>query len=488
MTGLSLRARLTAWYVVVVVIVLGSFAAGVLVIQGRIGLRRIDYELDAIHGQLTNMMREELRELDAPRLAAEESRNVIASPGRGLAILDAGGAVLASSFEPAILEEIRPAWTATGIRTVGTSRGDWRVDVRRETLETLPLVIVVARPLSDLARDQQQVRQAIFLGIPAALVLAAAGGLWLASIGLGPITVMARRAASLPLGGEDDLGPPVREDELGQLTRAFNALVARLRSALQTQRQFMADASHELRNPVSVIRTASEVALSREHREEAEYREALAMAAAQSRHLGALVDDMLLMARADAGAYPLRQAEFFLDDLVEECSHALSVLAAERGVTLTSTGASDVAVRGDRELLRRLLVNLQQNGVQHTPPGGTVSVEVSPSPVAPGSSNPGDPGEIRIRVVDTGKGIAEADLARVFDRFVQIDPSRRSEGAGLGLTIARWIAEAHGGSLIVESSGPAGTTFAVALPIGLASAPADGSARSPGLAAVTNPT
>ena len=138
-------------------------------------------------------------------------------------------------------------------------------------------MLVVASPLADLARDRRQVGQAILLGIPIALLLAGAGGLWLASIGLRPITIMAARAANIPPNGLEDLGEPIRDDELGQLTSAFNAVVARLRAALQAQRQFMADASHELRSPVSVIRTAAEVTLSRDHREEAEYREALAM-------------------------------------------------------------------------------------------------------------------------------------------------------------------------------------------------------------------
>jgi two-component system, OmpR family, sensor kinase len=162
---------------------------------------------------------------------------------------------------------------------------------------------------------------------------------------------------------------------------------------------------------------------------------------------------MLVLARADAGGYPLRPSIVFIDDMIDECRRAVSVLAADRRVIVMSSGASDVPIRGDQELLQRLVVNLLQNAVQHTPAGGTVCVDVRQN-----GSN------VCIRVIDSGTGIPDADFTRVFDRFVQLDPSRRSEGAGLGLTIAKWIAEAHSGSLVVESSGPQGTTFCLALP------------------------
>jgi two-component system OmpR family sensor kinase len=295
------------------------------------------------------------------------------------------------------------------------------------------------------------------VAIPVALLLAGVGGWWLASIGLRPVRAMARRAASLPPTGLDDLGPPPKDEELGQLAWAFNGLVARLRAALSTQRQFMADASHELRTPVSVIRTAAEVTLSRDHRDETEYREALAMTRAQSQRLSRLVEDMLVLARADAGAYPLRPVDLYLQDVVADCQRVVDVLAAERGITITSSGPHDVPVRGDEELLRRLLVNLLQNAVQHSPRGGVVSIDVSPN---------GSRAYVRVR--DSGTGIPETDRTRIFDRFVQLDPSRRMEGTGLGLTIAKWIAEVHQGSLSLESTGPAGSTFRVELPLAAA--------------------
>lgn len=456
MRNVSLRARLTIWCVVVVFAVLAFFAIDVLVIQNRISVRRVDQELDDTRLQLTNMMREELRELDAPKLAAEESSNVIASANRPIAIFGADGEILATRFAaPGLVKALSTEPVLQGVRTIEVDGGTWRVQVQREHFDRLALLLVVASPLNGIARDQREIREAVILGLPIALVFAAAGGLWLASVGLRPVTIMAQRAGNLPLTGIEDLGPPIRNDELGQLTQAFNALVARLRAALQTQRQFMADASHELRNPVSVIRSASDVALSREHRDESEYREALAMASAQSRRLGALVEDMLVLARADAGGYPVRPSTLFIDDVIDECRRAVSVLAEERGVTLVSSGASDVPLRGDRELLQRLFVNLLQNAVQHTPAGGTVCVDVRLNDSS-----------ISVRVIDGGTGIPDADFVRIFDRFVQLDPSRRSEGAGLGLTIAKWIAEAHRGSLVVESSGLHGTTFCLALPIG----------------------
>jgi signal transduction histidine kinase len=454
MKTLSLRARLTIWYTVALVAMLVVFGVVVLTQQKRLGLRRADRELDSMHETLVNILRAELKELDSPESAAVEARDTIASLGDAIAILDSRGVPLAMQLGRLTRADLLPGGLPPASTTIDTPSGEWRVHAETDTIGATRFTLIIARPLTDIAREQHEVGEAMLVVIPLALVLAGAGGLWLASIGLRPITLMARRATSLPLTGLEDLGPAPRDDELGQLARAFNGLVARLRSALQTQRQFMADASHELRTPVSVIRAAADVTLSRHDREELEYREALAMTGAQAKRLGRLVEDMMVLARADAGAYPLRPVDLYVDDVVEECRRAVNVLAKERGITMTSSGASDVLIRGDEELLRRLMLNLLQNAVQHSPTHGVVSVDVSPN----GS-------RVSVRVSDSGAGIPEADRMRIFDRFVQLDPSRRAEGAGLGLPIARWIAEAHDGSLSLESTGPAGTTFCVVLPI-----------------------
>ena len=454
MKTLSLRARLTLWYAITLVLILGLFGADVLTEQKRLGIRRADQDLGSVHATLEAIFREELRELDAPELAAREAKDAMRPLGDGIVILDGTGRPLAAQLDRLTLADVLPRQSMPSVRTIDPASGEWRVHSQRVTIGDGTYTLVVARPLTDVAREQHEVREAMFVVIPLALLLAGAGGWWLASIGLRPVRQMARRAANIPLNGLEDLGTTPRDDELGQLARAFNGLVGRLRGAVETQRQFMADASHELRTPVSIIRTAADVTLTREHRDESEYREALATTGAQARRLGRLVDDMLVLARADAGAYPLRPVTLYLDDVVEECRRAVQLLATARGVSLRTNGPSDISIRGDEELLRRLIMNLLQNAIQHSPSGGVVSVAIAPN----GSC-------VYVRVADTGTGIAESERARIFERFVQLDPSRRAEGTGLGLPIAKWIAEVHQGSLTVESTGPTGSTFCVVLPI-----------------------
>jgi signal transduction histidine kinase len=447
--------RLTVWYTFALLVVLCLFGADVLWEQRRVGMRRVDREIEAFSDTLANIVRDELHEMPGPAEAAKEAGSVVTAPGRAIAILDARGAPLMTQWNGLVLNGPPPsAAEGPSVSTVRTPSGDWRVHARPTTFDATTLVLVVASPLSDVKREQREVQEAMLVGIPIVLLLAAAGGLWIASIGLRPITGMARRAAQIPLNGEEDLGHTDRTDELGQLARAFNGLVARLRAALQTQRQFMADASHELRTPVSVIRTAADVALTREHREEAEYREALTIASGEARRVGRLVEDMLVLARADAGGYPLRPVDLYLDEVVAECRRTVDVLATQRGVTIRADAAPEIPYRGDEDLLRQLVLNVLQNAVQHTPAGGSVAVAVRQ-----------DPERVSIRVTDAGSGIDPAAQAMIFDRFVQLDPARRGHGTGLGLPIARWIAEAHGGSLVLERSGPGGSVFCVSLPV-----------------------
>jgi signal transduction histidine kinase len=390
MKAVSLRLRLTAWYTFALLVVLCLGAVVVLREQRSIGLRRIDGELEALTSTLASVVGDELREMPEAGAAAQEARNTVATPGRAIAILDAAGRPLAARWDRLDLGGALPAAdSAVHVWTAESPGNSWRVHASTKTFDQGTFVLLVAAPLADVEREQRGVLDSILVAIPLLLVVAAVGGFYLASVGLRPIT-----------------------------------------EALQLQRQFMADASHELRTP-----------------------EALTIVGAQARRLGRLVEDMLVLARADAGGYQLRPVDLYFDELVADCRRAVDLLATERGVTIQLAGATDVACRGDEDLLRRLVLNVLQNAVQHSPPGGAVLVDLDR-----------EAGRVRLRVTDCGPGIAPADQERIFDRFVQLDPSRRGQGTGLGLPIARWIAEAHRGRLFLERSGPGGSTFCVVLP------------------------
>jgi signal transduction histidine kinase len=219
-------------------------------------------------------------------------------------------------------------------------------------------------------------------------------------------------------------------------------------------RRFVADASHELRTPISVIRGEADVALSQE-RSPAEYRESLTVVLDEARRLSRLVDDLLNLARADAGHVQLQTHDFYLNELLAECCRSVQTLAAARGLGLECLPGNDLQFTGDEQLLRRLVINLLDNAIRYTPPGGKVTAAL-----ADGATG------VRLRVSDTGIGIAPADAARVFERFYRAGEarSRQDGGFGLGLAIVRWIAESHRGTVECTSQAGQGSVFTVNLP------------------------
>jgi signal transduction histidine kinase len=237
-----------------------------------------------------------------------------------------------------------------------------------------------------------------------------------------------------------------------QATAPIEANIGRMR-------RFMADAAHELRTPITVLRTQAEVALQRTRDADA-YADALRGIESESRRLGRIVDDLLILARADSGERPIHLRRCFLDDIVVDVVEAAGPMAATRGLTLTLAGFEEAAVDGDPELLRQLVVILIDNAIKFTTSGGRIDVGVGTV----------DAGAV-LTVTDTGPGILPGELPHIFERFYRSDPARRREGqqsatsgAGLGLSIAQWIAEAHHARLGVDTEPGRGTTFSVRFP------------------------
>lgn len=243
-------------------------------------------------------------------------------------------------------------------------------------------------------------------------------------------------------------------DELVALSASFNELLERLDQSFETMRRFVADASHELRTPLSVIRGEADVALSQE-RSAAAYRESLVIVLDESRRLSRLVDDLLNLARADSGNAKIEEREFYLNDLLAECCRSAQAMAGARGVQVECRCEGDAPFRGDEELLHRAVMNLLDNAIRYTPPGGKITAALQ-----------AEAGEMRITIADTGAGIPPEVAPHVFERFYRSDEarSRQNGGFGLGLSIVKWVAEAHRGAVEVASRPGAGSVFTLTLP------------------------
>lgn len=453
--ALSLRARLTVWYSVLLLVSVAVLSGAVLLLDWHLLVRQADESLDALSLTAVKVVQDELAEHDDLPTATREMEGVVERRQFIVEVFDGHGAFVGTVKTPlalpaTLIGAAHPRATAT---IAGPDGRHWRVSARAGRDAAHPYLVAVAAPLDEVEEQWHALVTACTIGIPLVLALAAAGGWWLGRAGLRPLAAMAAEAreitASTPHGR---VSVPDAGEELRHLAESFNSVLGRLGTALATQRRFMADASHELRTPVSIVRTAADVTLSRPERDEAEYREALSAIAEQSARLARLVDDMLVLARADAGGYPVQMTSVDLDAVVRSGIRDLMSRADDKAIRLKIAGEA-AAVRGDETLLRRLFDNLLSNAIAYTPHQGAVDVSVAR-----------DNGHVLLRVADTGPGIPPEDRERIFERFVRLDPARERGGAGLGLSIARWVAEVHGGELRVESSGPAGTVFRATLP------------------------
>ena len=461
----SVRARLTLFWVAVLAMALVVVGGLIYVLLARALYSRIDDNLRAVVHititSLTNDLAEGQDFEDAARSTAAE----LSSRQQMLAIYDTAGRLLAEGGRDEDLElslppsDDIPGDEALLLTVVETDDDDrHRLAIRRVSIppaETKYLV-VVGSSLEPTDEELGSLREILAYVVPIALVLAGGGGWFLARQSLAPVASMAERARRI---GVKDLTArlPVANarDELGRLAQTFNDLLDRLEASLGQQRQFMADASHELRTPVATSRTAAAVALQQPHRSEPEYRDTLAIIEQQTTRLSRIVEDMFTLARADAGSYPIRRGEMYLDEVVDEVVRAARVLAASKPVSIELTSIASATFTGDEDLVRRLVGNLLDNAVRHAPPDTTVTVRVAT----------GSEGYV-ITVSDRGPGIAEHAQPHIFERFYRGDAARTSGdgGAGLGLAVARWIARAHAGDVTLAGSSPEGTTFAVLLP------------------------
>jgi heavy metal sensor kinase len=314
-----------------------------------------------------------------------------------------------------------------------------------------------------VARDETPVRQTLWtltvilaLGVPFAIAFAMAGGYLLAGRVLAPVGAMAdtaRRITADSLSARLPVENP--HDEFGRLAVVFNETLARLDVAFEQLRRFTADASHELRTPLTGMRSIGEVALQRSLTTR-EYRDVIGSMLEEVDRLTRLVENLLLLTRAEAGRIPMTRAAVDLAELVASVSDTLRVLADEKDQKWTVDLAAPVTAVCDAGLVRLAVTNVMYNAIKYTPNKGVISVAATSSAA----------GDAVIAVQDTGPGIAAVHRDRIFERFYRVDDARSRDtgGIGLGLAIARWAVEANGGRMELESEEGRGTLFRIVLP------------------------
>jgi two-component system OmpR family sensor kinase len=458
---LSIRAKLTLWYLSLAALVLIAFAVAIYLYFSR-GL------INVIDASLRNNAERIAHAAGHPSATDEPSQpGVLMLVPQFVSVLDREGRVtdqvpdaeghevpvIRSALERAA-REWKPQFDEVSLSPTEHVRIiTW--PARDEDGEVF--YVVVGQSLRDVQLAQKQLLLLLAITNPVALLLAGLGGWWLASRALSPVDRLTRAAERIGRGNlTERVEEPRSPDEIGRLAATFNQMISRLEQAFERERRFTGDASHELKTPLAVLRGDIEVALRRERTPE-EYQRVLKSSLEEIGRLTKLTEDLLTLARSDADQSVLEREEVQLDQLAAEAGEHVAPLAESAGVSLTyDPPTSSVTVEGDQKRLHQLLVNLLDNAIKYTPPGGSARLELSVK----------DSSAV-IEVSDTGRGIPASALPYIFERFYrQTDPrDSRVTGFGLGLAICKWIADAHGGSIEVDSREDQGTRFTVRLPL-----------------------
>ncbi len=314
--------------------------------------------------------------------------------------------------------------------------------------------LLVVHPLDDQIELLRQVRYAFLISVPLTLLAASLGGYFLARKSLAPISEMSRKAEDITAKNLHERLPVKNErDELGSLASKFNELLSRLDKSFEQQRRFMADASHELRTPVAIVRGEADVIMAKEKRDETEYRESFSIVQSEAERMTHIIEDLFTLARVDAGQQPLRKETVYLDEILSDAVKSFRTVANSRSIRLEFETPEEMKFSGDSQLLRRLFSNLLDNALKHAKSRVKVSAE---------SRN----NFYEIDISDDGAGITAEAQSHIFERFYRADKARSRDekaqtgsGAGLGLAISKFIVEAHDGNLTLVKSDADGSTF-----------------------------
>lgn len=468
----SLRFRLTAWYAAILTITFLVLGIGVYVALERSMLVTVDKDLRTRLWIVRPYIDELAPTRDISHLVEELTEQSVLSPAAiNLRIADAQGNWIYRS--PGTEEWKLNVPSRADLPGRGRTQ---TVRVHREALRVVSApvkigIVQIGLPVDEFEEMRDQFLWTIGLGAPILLIVGSLGGYWLSARALEPVDAIAKAAQFISAQNLSERLPSSGAgDELDRLSQVLNGMLARLEGAFQKITRFTADASHELRTPVAIIRTTAEVTQARPRTVE-EHGEAWKRVLAQTERTSQLIDDLLTLARADAASDGMTFEPIDLRRTVQDASAEMRVMADIKGLRLRTNitpewEQSECCLLGDNDAIRRVLVILIDNGIKATPAGGEIEVSLS-SEGGPGS------GVGIVSVKDTGIGMSSQDLPHIFDRFYRVakDRSRYTGGAGLGLSIAQWIVSRHGGEIVVESELARGSTFRIRLPLVAARGP-----------------
>jgi heavy metal sensor kinase len=453
---LSIRWRLTLWNSLGLAVVLAGFAALVYGLMVRAHYERIDRALA-----------DQLRELQESRLTATAGRGhwrhwlaEVQEHSHFRSVMYGADGTLYERSEDLPLAAIPPAPAASAAPRYQEADvpelGRHRLLFAHLAGEDGPSAVVLLAPLEEVDQELRLLLGAMLLAVPAALLVSGGWSYLMARTALAPMERLRCSTEEITAARLDRRLPIANvHDELGRLSQTINAMIARLERSFVEIRRFTADASHELRTPLTIIRTATEVALDK-HLSSDEHRDLLGGILEECERLTYLIEQLLALAREDAGAGATVLQALDLSSLVQQVVEDMRPLAEARGLALEVAVDSSLTLCGNELRLRQVCYNLLDNSIKYTPSGGKVTLRAERNDQA-----------AIITIQDTGIGIPPEHLPFVFDRFYRVDKARsRAEGGtGLGLSIAQSIIAAHGGRIELASTPGQGTTCTVALPL-----------------------
>jgi heavy metal sensor kinase len=458
----TIRVRLTLWYVALLAVFLLGFSAALYLTLARSLSQQVDATLRLNAEQLAGAINIEQGQVNFQSSESDvtDAAN-LRDQGYLVRLLDANGGVADTNARFAALPVAPSALDAA--RRGQLSLDTFAANGHSFRVYTRPIVeggqfygaLQIAQSLDPVASMLRQLLWLLAAIVPLTLVFALAGGFWFARRALGPIdhiTTAAQRMSAEDL--TQRLGLNLPDDEVGRLARTFDGMLARLDAAFCRERQFTADASHELRTPLTAMRGEIDVTLSRP-RSVAEYRRALEGLGGDVDRLTRLAEDLLTLARADAGRLPLDQDTLNVSQLLRAVAEQLRPLAESKNISIEVRADDALVAWADEDKLLRVMLNLVDNALKFTPVGGRVMLSASRAA-----------GQVELAVSDTGAGMSAQDLAHIFERFYRADESHSpgAGGAGLGLAIAHSLVAAQSGTIEVRSALGQGTTFVVKLP------------------------